>query len=169
MNKTSNLSELKTFSSSLVAIAFASVSVLPMIVLGWLVSAIARNPAANEALQGEAVYEVISIWKGGMVSLPPLILLMCLLIAGMVVGYLFIRRGISEAGDGMGRARIVTQKLLLPMGLSSTGFMSGIIGNATFVSLACSLVVYIGFACVAGFVHYVIDTTSPSKSPQKKA
>ena len=88
------------------------------------------------------------------------------LVSILIWAYLFRTRGFPEADTGMPFVRIVVKKLLLPFFLSSTGFMAGIVGNASYSSLIRSLVLYIGFAVFAGFLHYAVDTTSKSGRPK---
>lgn len=75
MNSQNEVRELKSMAKAFSAVAFILWSVLPMHVLGWLVSAIARHEAAEKELVGEPVYWVISHWQGGINSYPPVILL----------------------------------------------------------------------------------------------
>jgi len=60
------------------AVGFVSgplLTMTPMLVLGWLVGAIARHPSADVALSTEPAYRVLTSWQGGIGTLPIVVLL----------------------------------------------------------------------------------------------
>lgn len=109
--------------------------IVPMHVLGWLTSAVARNEAADNALQHEAVYRFLVWWQGGTKPMSLFLLLAGFLVFLIACELIAEKFGYSPSVDGMSGARKILRKLLLPAFLSGAAFATGLLGGANFGSL----------------------------------
>jgi hypothetical protein len=151
--------DVRKLGKAFATISFVLWGVFPMLVLGWLVAAIARHPEAEKAIQGEPVYSLLLWWKGGTDSMVPVFLLIIFMVALMGLSYVFRKYGYSHAHDGMSKGRSFVQRLLIPSFLSSTAFATGIISHASVNGLVASAAILIGFGLFSVIILYIIDIT----------
>lgn len=149
----------KAFASA----AFVLWGVFPMLVLGWLVAAIARHPEAEKAIKNESVYSFLLWWKGGTDSIAPVLLLIIVLVVLMGLSYLLRKSGHSQPHDGMSGARSFVQRFLIPSFLSSTAFAIGILSKESVCGLLASLVSLFGMGVFAALVLYFTNITKRLK------
>ncbi len=153
------IKELKTFAKALGSIAFVLWSVLPIHILGLLISAIARHPLIETEIKDELVYKFIYIWKGGVDSLLPNLLLILFFMFLFTLSYGLRKFGYSEPEDGMEQGRIFVCKFLIPSFLSASAFGFGAISNDSLNGIIISSAMLLIFALFAGLFHYLADTT----------
>lgn len=153
------IKEFKILKKAVMAVAFMLFSYVPMHILGWLVSAIARHPQAEQAIASEPVYKVISLGMGGASRLQSTTLVMLALVALICIAFLFRATGYAHPEDGMKPARVLILKFLLPAFLSPIAFITGVMSQGTTQTLAASSLLFLTFGIFGAFIHYIVDIT----------
>jgi len=152
-----DIKELKRLAKAAGALGFALFSAFPMFVLGWLSSAIARHPKAEEQITTEPVYAFLLWWQGGLKTFPLIFVLMIFALIFFVLIFAFVKHGYSHPVDGLEKSRIVLRKFLIPAYLSFAAFGGGIFGGDSMSAMKNSLVVVGILSAFAGFIFYITD------------
>lgn len=165
---------MKDFGLRMLGGAFAAIGitlwgVFPMLVLGWLVAAIGRHPAAEGAIKNELVYSLLLYWKGGTESMAPVLIVIIVLVVMMFLSFFLRKGGYSQPHDGLASARPFVKKLLIPSFLGSSAFAIGLLSKETTSGHLWGLFTLIGFGVVFAVVHYIVDVTKRVNLTNKKS
>lgn len=158
MNSTDQ-AELRRIRNAVETVGFGLWAVFPTFILGWLVSAVARHPAADKELATEPVYQFIIFWQGGINSLPPVLLLIVLFIALFTLSFILRKTGYAYPEDGMGRGRMIFRKFLVPVFLGASAFGCGVISGGSLKGLIGPLLLLLIYSVFAMGAYYFTDTT----------
>jgi hypothetical protein len=155
----SNNNEISLLGKAVSALAVALWGVVPMLVLGWLVSAVGRYKEAENAIQHEPVYKLILFWQGGTNMIPPASLLLLFIMFILFLSFLARVLGYSEPEDGLSGMRTFVQRVLLPSLLSGSAFACGMVAPGTVAGLVGSFLALVLIALIAAIFYYFTETT----------
>jgi hypothetical protein len=159
MLKENDRKEIGIVGKSMRTIALLLWGVLPMEVLGWLVSAINRHTDADNALRDEPVYWFLAHWHGGSNAMAALLPLAIIFLIIFCIRYALQKTGHSEPGDGMQLGRTFLRKVIIPSMLSSSAYASGMLSQGTVKTLIGSIFLLIACGMLVAVIQYITDTT----------